>query len=83
VNVWLIAATALLVGLLPCFVVIARAGHTDGVVALQLGGVLTTLALVCLAEGFARSSYSALALTLAPLTLIGSLVFVRALGRWL
>ena len=83
-NVWLIAATVLLAGLLPCGWVILRAQLTDALVALELGSTLVTLVLVLLAEGFHRSSYFTVPLVLAALSFVGTLVFIRFLGdRWL
>jgi multisubunit Na+/H+ antiporter MnhF subunit len=70
VNVWLVAATTLLVALVPCGWVVLRGRLTD--------------ALVLLAEGFHRSSYFVLPLVLGGLSFVGSLVFIRFLGdRWL
>ena len=82
-NAWLIAATALLVALLPCMFVCLRAPIMDALVALELTTVLVTLALLLLTEGFARSSYYTLPLVLSVLGFAGSLVFVRLLDRWL
>jgi multisubunit Na+/H+ antiporter MnhF subunit len=84
VNVWLIGATALLAGVLPCGWVVLRGRLTEALVALELAGTLVTLVLVLLAEGFHRSSYFTLPLVLAALSFVGALVFVRFLGeRWL
>jgi len=83
VNVWIGAGTALLVGLLPCLVVCLRAPIMDAVVALELTGVVVTLVLLVLAEGFDRPSYMVLPLVLAVLSFAGSLVYVRFLERWL
>jgi multisubunit Na+/H+ antiporter MnhF subunit len=84
VNVWLSAATILLLGLLPCAWVLGRGKLTDAVVALELGSTLVTVVLLLLAEGFGRSSYFELALVLAALQFVGTLVFIRFLGgRWL
>ena len=82
-NAWLIAATVLLVALLPCLYVCLRAPIMDALVALELAAVLVTLTLLLLAEGFARSSYYTLPLVLSALSFAGSLVFVRFLDRWL
>ena len=83
-NVWLIGATALLAGLLPCGFVLLRGRLTDALVALELGSTVVTVVLVLLAEGFGRSSYFVLPLVLAALSFVGTLVFVRFLGdRWL
>jgi multicomponent Na+:H+ antiporter subunit F len=82
-NVWLIAATVLLLGLIPCGVVCLTAPVMDRLVALQLAGVVSTLVLLLLAEGFQRPSYIDLALTLAVLSFTGGLTFARFLERWL
>ena len=82
-NAWLIAATALLVGLAPCLFVCLRAPIMDALVTLELAAVVVTLTLLLLAEGFARSSYYTLPLVLSALGFVGSLVFVRLLDRWL
>ncbi|HKG43313.1 MAG TPA: monovalent cation/H+ antiporter complex subunit F [Gaiellaceae bacterium] len=83
-NVWLVAATVLLAGLVPCGWVLLRATALDGLVALELVTTLVTLVLVLLAAGFHRSSYYTLPLVLAGLGFVGTMVFVRFLGgRWL
>ena len=83
-NTWLIAATVLLAGLLPCGWVLLRGRLTDAVVALELGSTIVTVVLVLLAEGFHRSSYFVLPLALAAMAFVGTLVFIRFLGeRWL
>ncbi len=79
---FLIAAIALLLGFIPCGIVILRAGIVDAVVALNLAGVLASLELVLLAEGLHRSPFFDLALVLAMLSVAGDLVFARFLGRW-
>jgi multisubunit Na+/H+ antiporter MnhF subunit len=84
VNTWLVAATVLLCGLLPCGWVLLRGDVLDALVALELASTLATVVLVLLAEGFHRSSYFTLPLVLAGLGFVGSLIFVRFLGdRWL
>ena len=83
-NVWLIAATVLLAGLVPCGLVCLRAPLLDALAAVELGAGVVALVLVLLAEGFHRSSYFTLPLALAILSLVGGLAFVRFLGeRWL
>jgi multisubunit Na+/H+ antiporter MnhF subunit len=83
VNAWLVAATALLVGLLPCLVVCLRAPIMDAVVALEVAGTLVTLVLLVLTEGLERPSYTVLPLVAAALSFAAGLVFVRVLERWL
>ena len=82
-NLWLIAAGVMLMSLIPCGVVVFRGGFADRVVGLELAGVLVTLELVLLAQGFNRTSFLDLPLTLAMLSLGGGMVFVRFLQRWL
>ena len=80
-NVWLVAATVLLAGLVPCGWVLLRARV---LVAFELTSTLVTVVLVLLAEGFHRSSYFVVPLLLAALSFVGALLFVRFLGdRWL
>jgi multisubunit Na+/H+ antiporter MnhF subunit len=84
VNVWLIGATALLAGLLPCGWVLLRGRPAEALVALELGSTVVTVVLVLLAEGFHRSSYFTLPIALAGLSLVGALAFIRFFGgRWL
>jgi multisubunit Na+/H+ antiporter MnhF subunit len=83
-NVWLVAATTLLLALVPCGWVLLRGRLTEALVALELASTLVTIVLVLLAEGFHRSSYFVLPLVLGGLSFVGSLIFIRFLGdRWL
>jgi multisubunit Na+/H+ antiporter MnhF subunit len=82
-NAYLIAATVLLGGFVPCGFVALRARAIDAVVALELCGILTVLVLLCLGEGFNSSSYFNVPLICAFLVWISGLVFVRFLGRFL
>jgi multisubunit Na+/H+ antiporter MnhF subunit len=83
VNVWLAGAAVLLVAVLPCIGVALRGTHLDALVALELATTLVTVALVLLAQGYERPAYFGVALTLAPLGVIGSLVFIRFIDRGL
>ena len=80
-NVWLIGATVLACGLLPCLYVCLRGPFLDAIVGLQLAGTITTLVLLLLAQGFHRSSYFNLPIALAGVAFVGTMVFVRFLGR--
>lgn len=80
-NVYLVAATILIAALVPCLVVAVRGSIIEAVVALELGGALTTLTLVCLAEGFQRQVYFSVATVCAVTTWAGGLVVVRFVGR--
>jgi multisubunit Na+/H+ antiporter MnhF subunit len=82
-NAFIWAATALLFGFVPLLSVALRQRAIDGVVALQVGGTLVVLILLCFAEGFHRSFEYGLPIVAAVMSWIGGLVFVRFLGRWL
>jgi len=81
VNVWLIGATVLLCGLLPCLWLGIRGSPSDALVGMELAGTLVAVVLLLLAEGFHRSVYFALPLVSSVLAFIGVLVFVRFLGE--
>lgn len=80
-NVWLIGATVLLLGLLPCLWLGVRGSPRDAVVGLELAGTLVAVVLLLLAEGFHRPTYFALPLVSSVLAFVGVLVFVRFLGE--
>lgn len=82
-NVWLWAATVLLVaGMAPCLMVTLRSDALGRLVGLELAGVVATVVLLLLARGLGRTSYIDLALVLSLLSFAGSLVFARFLERW-
>jgi multisubunit Na+/H+ antiporter MnhF subunit len=81
-NAWLIGATVLLLGLVPCAIVMLRGSIVEALVGLQLAGILETVVLLLLAEGFHRPPFFDLALVLALLALANGLVFARMLERW-
>jgi multisubunit Na+/H+ antiporter MnhF subunit len=81
VNVWLLAATVLLAALALPLAVCVRAPQFDALVALELASSVVVVVLLLLSEGFHRSIYTALPMTLAALSIVGGLVFVRLLGR--
>jgi multisubunit Na+/H+ antiporter MnhF subunit len=81
-NAFVWAATGLVVLILPLLAVAALRRPIDGLVALELAGILLMLTLLCLAEGFLRSFTYAVAIMAAVLSTIGGLVFARFLGRW-
>jgi multisubunit Na+/H+ antiporter MnhF subunit len=80
-NQWLVAATVLLVALLPCAALCVRGSVLDGLVGLELAGVITTVVLLLIAEGFQRQPFVDLALIFAVLQFGGSLAFARMLER--
>jgi multicomponent Na+:H+ antiporter subunit F len=82
VNAWLVAATALMLGLLPCLWVCIRYDPVDALVALELASTITTLVLLLLAQGYRRDPFMDLALVSALLSFAGALTFARFLERW-
>ena len=82
-NEWLLAAVVLLGALVPCGLVCALRSPVDGLVALELSGVIDTSILVLLSEGFHRQPFIDLAVVAAAVSFAGSIVFARILERWL
>ena len=80
-NVWLVAATVLLAALALPLSVLVRAPHLDALVALELASTVVVVVLLLLSEGFHRSIYTALPMTLAALSLVGGLVLVQLVRR--
>jgi multisubunit Na+/H+ antiporter MnhF subunit len=60
-----------------------RGTRMDALVALELAGTITTLALVLLAQGFHRASYYSVPIALTFLSFVGALLLTRFLGRHL
>ncbi len=76
-NAFLWAGTALLALELPLLVFAATAPRLDALVALETGATIFVLALVLLAQGFHRPSYTVVGLVASVLIFAGSMVFVR------
>jgi multisubunit Na+/H+ antiporter MnhF subunit len=83
VSPWLAASAIFALALVPCAVAVFRGDVFDRLAALEMATVVVTLALMTLAEGMQRGPFLDLAVALSLLALAGSLVFVRALERWL
>jgi multicomponent Na+:H+ antiporter subunit F len=83
VNSFVIAATAMLVAVIPCGIVVVRGKIMDAVVAYEAISTVVLMVLVLLAEGFRRSGEFELPVLLALLLFGSGLVFVRFLERWL
>jgi multicomponent Na+:H+ antiporter subunit F len=82
-NIWLWAATVLLLGLIPSLVVAFRSpAPVERLVALEIAGTVTTLTLLLLAQGFERTLFFDLALVMALLSFGGGLVYAHFLERW-
>jgi multicomponent Na+:H+ antiporter subunit F len=83
VNAWLISATILLLAMVPVGIRVFKGDTMDRLVALEMGGIMTTLVLLLLTQGFQRMALYDVALSAALLSFGGGLVFVRFLERWL
>jgi multicomponent Na+:H+ antiporter subunit F len=81
VNAFMWAGAGLVALELPLLLFVARAPRLDALVAVEAAASVFTLALVLLAQGFHRTSYTVLGLVAAVLTFAGSMVFVRYFER--
>jgi multisubunit Na+/H+ antiporter MnhF subunit len=82
VNVWLWAASLLVLMLPACLWVCMRYSPLDALVGLELASTITTLVLLALAQGYRRDPFMDLALVSALLSFAGALTFARFLERW-
>lgn len=82
-NVFLVAATAMLLAVAPCGLVLSRGRSMSALVAYEVLSSVVVMVLVLVAEGFGRSAEFELPVLLALLLFGSGLVFVRALERWL
>ena len=82
-NGFVIAAIAMLIGVVPCGIVVCRGEVMEGVVAYEAISSIVVMVLVLLAEGFGRSGEFELPVLLAVLMFGSGLVFVRFMERWL
>jgi multisubunit Na+/H+ antiporter MnhF subunit len=81
VNVWLAGAAVLVALLVPLGLAAATRTPGDGLVALQLAGTITTVALLLMAIGLGREPLGDLAVVLAAASFVGSLAYATILGR--
>lgn len=82
-NLWLWAAYVVLISLIPCGIACFRGDVGDRLVSLEFSGALVSIELILLCEGFNRSSFFDLPLTLALLSFGGGMVFARFVQRWI
>lgn len=82
-NIWLWAALALMLGLIPCGWICVRGATIDRLAALELAGVLAASIVMLLAEGYDRRVLFDIALGIALLSYPSGLVFAHFLERWL
>jgi hypothetical protein len=83
VNGFVVAAIAMLIGVIPCGIVICRGTLMEAVAAYEAITAVVVIVLVLLAEGFGRFGELELPIVLAVLLFGSGLVFVHALERWL
>lgn len=76
-NVWLIAALALLPALLVCGIVCFSSAALSGLVAMELASAISVVELMLLSEGTHRQPFIDLAVVLAVMGFVGSLAFAR------
>ena len=82
-NVWLLAAAAVAVTLVPCADMSLRGNPERRLVGLEMTSIIVTIALVLLTVGFGRLPFVDLPLALAIMSFGGGLVFARFLGKHL
>lgn len=82
-NCWIVTALALLVCMIPCFLLCIRGDTMSRLIGLEAGSTMAVIILLVLTEVVNQSSFVDLALTLALLTYGSGLVFARFLERWL
>ncbi len=82
-SIWLWADITLLLGLVPCVLVILQSPHVaDWMVALEMAGLLIVLGLLLLAQAMSRPSFFDLSLALALLSFPTGLMAAHFIERW-
>ena len=82
-NGFVVAAIVMLIGMIPCGIVVWRGTAMEALVAYEAISSIAVMVLVLLAEGFSRFGELELPIVLAVLLFGSGLVFARALERWL
>jgi len=82
-NVWHIAAVAMLFALVPCGWVALTSSVQKRLVALEMSGIICTLELMLLTMAFNRMPMMDLALALGLLSFGAGMVFAHFLERYL
>ncbi len=80
-SIWTAASIVLACGLGLCLLACLRSDTGAALAALNLAGVTAVLALVTMTVALDRQSFIDLAVVLAPLSVGGTLAFVRFLER--
>lgn len=80
-NPWLVGDLALLGVAMPVALWIASRGNAiDRLVGLEIGSVVTTIALLAFSQGAGQASYLIVPTVAAILSFVGTLVFARLLA---
>ena len=82
-NGFVVAAIVMLIGIIPCGIVVWRGPAMEALVGYEAISSIVVMVLVLLAEGFGRFGELELPIVLAVLLFGSGLVFVHALERWL
>ena len=80
---FVVAAIVMLIGVIPCGIVVWRGTAMEALVGYEAISSIAVMVLVLLAEGFNRFGELELPIVLAVLLFSSGLVFVHALERWL
>jgi hypothetical protein len=80
---FVVAAIGMLIGVIPCGIVLLRGKLMEAVVAYEVISSIAVMVLILLSQGFRRPGEFELPVLLAVLLFGSGLVFVRALERWL
>jgi multisubunit Na+/H+ antiporter MnhF subunit len=82
-NLWLLAGAGLVLGIVPCCLVLRRGQMGDGLLAQQLSAQIATFVLLLIGVGTGQAFVLDLALSVVLLSTVGTLLFARFLERWL
>ena len=82
-NLFVLAAMAVAVALVPCADMSLRGSPERRLVGLEMTGTIVIVAMALLTVGFGRALFIDLSLTLAVLSFGAGLVFARFLGKHL
>jgi multicomponent Na+:H+ antiporter subunit F len=80
-NEWLVCAAVLVVAMIGPLIACTRGTVMDALVALETAGMVATVVMMLLAEGYHRPPFMDLAVVLAVMSFIGALGFARLVGR--
>jgi multisubunit Na+/H+ antiporter MnhF subunit len=83
VSGFVVAAIVMLIGIIPCAIVVWRGTAMEALVGYEAISSIAVMVLVLLAEGFNRFGELELPIVLAVLLFGSGLVFAHALERWL